>query len=371
MHSSCSGQKHSACSDLLYGYARFPDNARQHKHVNLPRPCPFQCGGQKKLPAKRRNALARARRVGISPVMPSPPPAPPQIFDRARLASRRSRLAANFADYGFLRQRVIADLESRLDDTPRRFARGLELGAAGGELSARLLASGKAGEMVTADTAPAFLDAARRRGLDSVFADEEDLTFPPESFDLVAAPFTLHWVNDLPGALARIRRILKPDGLFIGALLGAGTLAELRSVLTDAESELTGGLAPRLSPLPGLRDMAGLLQRAGFALPVADRDTVTVRYADPLRLMSDLKGMGERAAFTRGTARPLPRRVLARALELYRERYAGAGGRVPATFEIVHVLGWAPAPGQPQPLKPGSAKVSLADAVRRVQKDES
>jgi NADH dehydrogenase [ubiquinone] 1 alpha subcomplex assembly factor 5 len=303
--------------------------------------------------------------MGISPDMPSPPSTPPQIFDRARVAARRQRLAANLADYGFLRQRVIDDLESRLDDTPRQFERGLELGAAGGELSVRLIASGKAGAMVAADTAPALMDAARLRGLETAQADEEALPFAPESFDLVVAPLTLHWVNDLPGALAQIRRILKPDGLFIGALFGAGTLAELRSVLTDAETELTGGLTPRLSPLPGLRDMAGLLQRAGLALPVADRDTVTVRYTDPLRLLSDLKGMGERAAFARGHARPLPRRVLFRALELYIERYGAADGRVPATFEIVHVLGWAPGPGQPQPLKPGSAKVSLADAVRR------
>lgn len=130
-------------------------------------------------------------------------------------------------------------------------------------------------------------------------------------------------------------QIIESDGS------GITTLAELRSVLTDAETELTGGLTPRLSPLPGLRDMAGLLQRAGLALPVADRDTVTVRYTEPLRLLSDLKGMGERAAFARGHARPLPRRVLFRALELYIERYGAADGRVPATFEIVHVLGWA------------------------------
>lgn len=274
-------------------------------------------------------------------------------------------MAESFADYAFLRQRVIADLESRLDDTPRTFRRGLELGAAGGELSARLLARGKVQSMVAADTSAAFTAKAAARGLEAVIADDETLTFPPASFELVAAPLTLHWVNDLPGTLAQIRRALSPDGLFIGALFGAGTLAELRSVLTEAESELTGGLAPRLSPLPGLRDMAGLLQRAGFALPVADRDTVTVRYGDPLRLLADLKGMGERAAFVRGTAQPLPRRVLSRAMQLYRERHAGADGRVPATFEIVHVLGWAPGPGQPQPLKPGTARVSLAEAVRR------
>jgi len=319
--------------------------------------------------AGRRNALAPACRVGISFAMnpPSPPlpkTGPPQIFDRARLAARRGRLARAFASYDFLRQRVIDDLESRVGDTPRIFERGLELGAAGGELSARLRASGKARSMVAADTADAFLEAALTRGLETVMADEEALPFAPASFDLVLAPLTLHWVNDLPGALAQIRRILKPDGLFLGALFGAGTLIELRSVLTQAESDISGGLAPRLSPLPGLRDMAGLMQRAGFALPVADRDTVTVRFPDPGRLLAELKGMGERAAFSRGTAQPLPRRVLAEAKARYIESFGQADGRIPATFEIVHVSGWAPGPGQPQPLKPGSAKVSLADAIR-------
>lgn len=276
-------------------------------------------------------------------------------------------MAATFADYDFLRVRVIDDLESRLADTPRTFERGLELGAAGGDLSDRLLASGKAAAMLAADTAPAFSAMAAERGLDAAIADAEDLAFPEAGFDLVLAPLTLHWVNDLPGALARIRRILKPDGLFLGALFAAGTLAELREVLTEAETEITGGLAPRLSPLPGLRDMAALMQRAGFALPVADRDTVTVRYREPLRLLTDLKGMGERAAFMPGAARPLPRRVLARALELYTQRHSDPDGRVRATFEIVHVSGWAPGPGQPQPLKPGSGKVSLAQAIRRTQ----
>lgn len=301
--------------------------------------------------------------------MKAPPSAPPRIFDRARLAARRNRAAATFAEYDFLRQRVIEDIESRAADTPRIFERGLELGAAGGDLSARLLASGKAAAMVAADSAPVFNAAAAARGLEAAEADEEQLAFPEASFDLVVAPLTLHWVNDLPGTLAQIRRILQPDGLFLGALFAAGTLAELREVLSEAETELTGGLTPRLSPLPGLRDMAGLLQRAGLALPVADRDTVTVRYRDPLRLLTDLKGMGERAAFTPGTSRPLPRRVLARALDLYRERHSDPDGRVRATFEIVHVSGWAPGPGQPQPLKPGSGKVSLAQAVRRAKKD--
>lgn len=303
----------------------------------------------------------------------TPPPkaaAPPQIFDRARLAARRQKIAGDFAEYDFLRRRVSSDLESRLADTTRIFDSGLELGTADGSLSASLLANGKVTSILSADTAPAFLEAAAARGLEAFAADEEKLPFETARFDLVLAPLTLHWVNDLPGALIQIRRVLKPDGLFLGALFGAGTLAELREVLTEAETEITGGLSPRLSPLPGLRDMAGLLQRAGFALPVADRDTVTVRYRAPEALLADLKGMGERAAFVRGTGRPLPRRVFQRAMALYRERFSDPDGRVRATFEIVHLSGWAPAPGQPQPLKPGSAKASLADAVRRAAKPD-
>jgi NADH dehydrogenase [ubiquinone] 1 alpha subcomplex assembly factor 5 len=294
---------------------------------------------------------------------------PPQIFDRARFARRRDRIARHFEDYAFLRARVSSDLESRLGDTPRVFEHGLELGAAGGELSAALIASGKAAAMIAADTAPAFVAQAAARGLASVIADEEALPFAPESFDLVIAPLTLHWVNDLPGALIQVRRVLKPDGLFLAALFGAGTLAELRDVLVQAETELTGGLSPRLSPLPGLRDMAGLLQRAGFALPVADRDPVTVRYARPDNLLADLKGMGERAAFASGAARALPRRVLSRAMQLYRDRYSDPDGRVRASFEIVHLSGWSPGPGQPQPRRPGSATASLALAVRSTRRE--
>lgn len=304
----------------------------------------------------------------------TPPPksaSPPQIFDRARLAARRQKIAARFADYDFLRRRVSSDLQSRLDDTSRIFERALELGAADGSLAAALLSSGKIKSALVADTAPAFLEQAAARGLETRRVDEESLSFGTEEFDLVLAPLTLHWVNDLPGALVQIRRALKPDGLFLGALFGAGTLSELREVLAEAETELAGGLSPRLSPLPGLRDMAGLLQRAGFALPVADRDRVTVRYNSPESLLADLKGMGERAAFAPGTGRALPRRVLGRAVELYRQRFSDADGRVRASFEIVHLSGWAPAPGQPRPLKPGSAKVSLADAVRRTAKPET
>ncbi|AXE65576.1 SAM-dependent methyltransferase [Hyphomonas sp. CACIAM 19H1] len=303
---------------------------------------------------------------------PSPQsPSPPQIFDRDKLRRRRQAFARHYQDYDFLRARVSSDLETRVADTPRIFETMLELGGADGGLSRTLLGQNRTKSAIVSDTADLFLNAAAAGGLEAVFADEEALQFEPERFDLVVSPLTLHWVNDLPGALVQIRRILKPDGLFLGALFGAGTLAELREVMSEAETELTGGLSPRLSPLPGLRDMAGLLQRAGFALPVVDRDTVTVRYKTPEALLRDLKGMGERAAFVRGVSRPLPRRVLARAMDLYKERFSDPDGRVRATFEIVHLSGWAPAPGQPQPLKPGSARASMADAVRRAGRPDS
>jgi NADH dehydrogenase [ubiquinone] 1 alpha subcomplex assembly factor 5 len=286
------------------------------------------------------------------------------IFDRARLARRRDRAAAGFADYDFLKARVSSALLERIDDTPRRFKTGLELGAATGAASAALLASGKAEAMLTTDISPGMVAAARAAGLNAACADEEALGLGEGVFDLVVSGLSLHWVNDLPGALIQIRRVLQPDGLFIAALPGAGTLAELRAALTEAEVELTGGASLRLSPLPSLSDMANLMQRAGFQLPVVDRDTLNVRYAAPAKLLADLKGMAERAAFAGGHGRVLPRRVLQRAFDIYHARFADADGRLRASFEIIYLSGWAPGPDQPRPLARGSAKVSLADAVR-------
>ncbi len=177
----------------------------------------------------------------------------------------------------------------------------------------------------------------------------------------------MHWVNDLPGALIQIRHALRPDGLFLGALLGAGTLAELRDCLITAEVEITGGAAQRTSPLPGLADMAGLMQRTGFALPVADRDTLVVRYASLSGLLDDLKGMGERACLM-DTPPALDRRVLKLMEEIYMARYADPDGRIRASFEIVWLSGWAPGPDQPRPLRPGSARVSLADILGKGSK---
>ena len=193
--------------------------------------------------------------------------------------------------------------------------------------------------------------------------DEERLPFTDASVDLVVSLLSLHWTNDLPGALAQIRRALKPDGLFLGALFGGASLQELRWALTEAELELTGGAGPRVSPFADAADGANLLQRAGFALPVSDIDRVTVRYADPLRLMADLRAMGETGVLAE-RPRPLTRAVLGRAVDLYRSRYGEPDGRVRATFEIVSLAGWAPHPDQQKPLRPGSAKMRLADALK-------
>ena len=295
----------------------------------------------------------------------SPSPAPPRLFDRDRVARNRDRAAPQYDDYAFLKARVSSDLADRVLDTPREFERALDLGCHDGRLARLLAGTGRIAAVEAGDLSPGMVTAARRGGVDARVLDEETPELEPGRYDLIASALSLHWVNDLPGTLVRIRQALKPDGLFLGALFGAGTLAELRECLMEAETELSGGVSPRLSPLPGLKDMADLMQRAGFALPVADRDTVAVRYRDPARLLSDLRGMGEQSALAPGLIRPLPRQVLQQALTLYRQRYGEEDGRLPASFEIVCVTGWAPGPDQPKPLRPGSAKASLADAVRR------
>lgn len=289
------------------------------------------------------------------------PQSPPLVFDRSRLRRRRNRAALSFADYAFLKSRVSNDLAERLADTSRRFPLALDLGAHGRELAAALRASGQVDTVIAVDSASEMLREAET----SVCADEEALPFKDAAFDLVSSALSLHWVNDLPGAMVQVRRALKPDGLFLGALFGARTLSELRTCLIEAESELTGGAGQRVSPLPRLQDMAGLLQRTEFALPVADVDVLTVRYDTPFGLLADLKGMGERASFAAPAARGLSRRVLSRMAELYAARFSDPDGRIRATFEVIYLSGWAPAPTQPKPLRPGSGKASLADAVRK------
>jgi len=292
------------------------------------------------------------------------PDAPPLLFDRGLHRRRLDRAAPAIAGADFLRARAAADLVERLESIMRSFPLAVDLGAREGALKRALSSSPAAdriGLMIEADLSQAML---KGRDGPRLVLDEERLPFAPQSLDLVTSTLALHWTNDLPGVLAQIRRALKPDGLFVGALLGGSTLTELRWALTQAESELSGGAGPRVSPFAGAYDGASLLQRAGFALPVTDTDIVTVRYEHPLRLMADLRAMGETNVLAQRSPRPLSRAVLARTCELYAERFSDPEGRVRATFEIVTLTGWAPHASQQQPLKPGSAKTRLADVLK-------
>ncbi len=282
------------------------------------------------------------------------------VFDRALHARRRARAAAGFAAHDFLVRRVADEFADRLMAVNRDFPLALDLGSHRGMLAETGLPAGKIGNIVATDLSPAMI--ARGKGIRAA-ADEERLPFRDGSFDLIASALSLHWTNDLPGALIQIRRALVPDGLFLGAIFGGDTLTELRQSLGAAEIELEGGLSPRVSPFVELRDMGSLLQRAGFALPVVDADRVTVRYPNALKLMTELRGMGETNVLIERRRTPLRRRTLIRAAEIYQEKFGLPDGRIPATFEIVFMTGWSPHESQQKPLRPGSAKMRLADAL--------
>ena len=286
--------------------------------------------------------------------------AQPNIFDRSLLARRRSRAAAGAPDHDFLLGHVSEDIADRLSLIPRTFPLGLNLGAHTGALSRQLRPLGKVGLLIDADPSGAMLahcDGPR------LAADEELLPFGPGKLDIVVSGLALQLVNDLPGALVQVRKALKADGLFLAAVLGAGSLSELREAFLIAETEIHGGATPRVAPFADVRTLGGLLQRAGFALPVADVDTLTVTYAHPLALMAELKAMGAGNVLVERSRRPMTRRLLARAAEVYIEQHGTSDGRVPATFEIVTLTAWAPDPSQPKPLRPGSARTRLADAL--------
>ncbi len=285
-----------------------------------------------------------------------------RVFDRHLHARRRARAAGGYDAYSFLKLAAAEDIALRLGPINRRFDRVLDLGAHDGTLVRTLRSDAglrdRVGDVISSDLSASFV-----RPPLGVVADEEALPFADASFDLVVSALSLHWVNDLPGALIQIRRILKPDGLFVGLALGGRTLTELRQSLLAAEEEMRGGAANRVSPFMDVIDGAGLLQRTGFAMPVADNDARTVRYAHPLRLLADLRGMGETLAPAMRDAPPLTRGILMRAMDVYANRFSDTDGRVRATFEFVTLSGWAPAPDQPKPKRPGSASVRLADAL--------
>jgi NADH dehydrogenase [ubiquinone] 1 alpha subcomplex assembly factor 5 len=285
---------------------------------------------------------------------------PTRIFDRALLAARRDRMAERATEHDFLLERVADDIAERLAIVQRTFPLAANIGAHHGLISQRVRGIAGVARIVNMDHAARLLEQSEGW---RVVADEEALPFAAASLDLVVSGLSLHLVNDLPGALVQICRALRPDGLLLAALLGGQTLTELRQVWLQAESETTSGASPRVAPFADVRDLGGLLQRAGFALPVVDSEIVTVTYATPLALMRELKDMGASNMLAARHRRPVTRGLLLRAAEIYAERFGLPGGRVPATFEILTLTAWAPDVSQPKPLQPGSAQARLADAL--------
>lgn len=281
------------------------------------------------------------------------------LFDRRAWRVHRDRAASN--PISFLHDEIGERLLDRLDLVNRDFADVLDLGARDGGLARALAARPGTRRVVLAEPSSAFL--GRTGGL-RVMADPELPPFRDGSFDLAVSNLVLHWTADLPGALVQLRRILRPDGLLLAAMLGGQTLVELRTALFEAELAEEGGVSPRVSPAIELGDAAALLQRAGFALPVADSEIITAEYPDVLALMRELRGMGEANALAERRRTFMRRATLARAALIYAERFGDAEGRIPATFEVLFLSGWAPHPSQPKALRRGSATARLADALR-------
>ena len=289
-------------------------------------------------------ALARKSSSGI------------EVFDRRLLRLRRDRAAGNIGQHDFLFAEVADRLADRMSIIKKAFPLIVSLGGAPG---VPLQKRAGTEHIIRMDTS--FQMAP------TVVADEEFLPFRTASVDAVVSNLNLHWVNDLPGALLQIKQVLKPDGLFLGALLGGESLRELRQCLMEAELEVTGGASPRVSPFADSHDMGALMQRAGFALPVVDSDKIIVQYANPLKLMQDLRGMGASNATYNRLMKPTRRGVIMKAAQLYHEKFADKDGYVPATFHVIYTIGWAPHESQQKALKPGSAKNKLADALKVVE----
>lgn len=282
-----------------------------------------------------------------------------EIFDRSLLALRRRRSAARATSHDFLLRRVAEDFAERLAIVQRQFPIVLNLPAYHGIVAEHAASVSSVGQIIKADpSSSGSIECGA-----AIIADEEALPFGDGTLDAILSPLSLQFVNDLPGALLQMRRALKGDGLLLAALLGGATLRELRESWLVAEEEISGGASPRVAPFADVRDLGALLQRAGFALPVVDSDTVTVTYPTPLDLMRDIKGMGASNILRDRRRVPVTRGLLMRAAEVYAERFSLSNGRVPATFEIITLTAWTPHESQPKPLAPGSAKIRLADAL--------
>jgi SAM-dependent methyltransferase len=282
----------------------------------------------------------------------------PTLFDRPGLRVRQRRARA-LGPVVFLLDRIAEEFAERISAVMRRFERAVDLGTPDAALRRALMGTGKIVTMVAAVPDAHRLDGSFAR----VAADEEALPFADGSLDLVVSALALQFVNDLPGTLIQIRRALKPDGLLLAALIGGDTLSELREAFAAAESEIEGGLSPRVAPFADVREFGALLQRAGFALPVVDSDRLTVRYPSVLALMRDLRRMGATNVLSERRRAPLRRATLDRVAQIYGARFADADGRLRATFEIIWLTGWAPHESQQKPLTPGSARHRLAEAL--------
>jgi SAM-dependent methyltransferase len=278
------------------------------------------------------------------------PTVAPVLFDRALLRRRLNR-ALKQGPETFLLDRVAADVEERLAAVKRDFADVADIWTPGDALRKSL------GNRFKSFTRIDPRDAA-----------QEILPFRPEQLDLAISALAFQFVNDLPGMLAQIRRALKPDGLLLAAMLGGETLTELRQCFAVAEAELEGGVSPRIAPFADLRDVGSLLQRAGLALPVTDVDHLVVRYEGAFALMADLRRMGATNILVERRRLPTRRATLLRMAQIYAERFADPDGRIRATFDVVWLSGWAPHESQPKPLKPGSAKASLEEAIKKAPK---
>ena len=288
----------------------------------------------------------------------------PTIFDRQLLLRHRQRVAGADSIPDFLLERAAEDLSDRLAITNREFKNGINLCAATGHVERFLAPLPNVNLIGSTENSESLARFAKSNVMQDVqVVDEEFLPFAPESYDLITSALTLQYVNDLPGALTQIRRALKPDGLFMGAMIGGSSLTELRQATLQAEEEMTGGASPRVAPMADVRDLGALLQRAGFALPVADSDVITVTYATALDLMRELKAMGASNVLLERRRVPMTRALLTRIAEIYHERFANEDGRITATFEILTMTGWAPHESQQKPLRPGSARTRLADAL--------
>ena len=271
----------------------------------------------------------------------------PILFDRALLAKRQDR-ARKLGPAAFLLDRVMEDMQERLGAVRREFADAADIWTPGEGFS----------------HPTGFESFSRIAPPDA----QEVLALPPESLDLAISALAFQFVNDLPGVLAQIRRALKPDGLLLAATIGGDSLTELRQSFAAAEAELEGGASPHVAPFADLRDIGGLLQRAGLALPVTDVDRVVVRYDNAFALMADLRRMGATNILFERRRRPTRRATMLRMAQIYGERFADADGRIRATFDIIWLSGWAPHESQPKPLRPGSATASLEEAVKQAPK---